>query len=157
MKPISKKIIEAGLVPKHTLMLMQKWGYMDPESKDADQQIVQLDIKDTFSKFVDELDELLEAKNEEDIKEISFSITLRNPFRILWLAEKNGNYFTHSNPIIAFRDEMDRIILPASESPSVGNYFSRLSDEHWFEITSVTPLWADDTIVAYQIEAEQFR
>lgn len=158
MKPITKKVIEAGLVPKHTILLMQKWGYLDPEATaDVDERVVHHDIKSSLTKFVEELDELLEAKKDEDIKETSFSITLRSPFRIMWLYEKYGNYSTYGDPIIAFKDEMDRIILPASESPSEGRLFSRLSDEAWFEITSCTPLWADDTIVAYQIEAEQTR
>jgi hypothetical protein len=161
MKPISKKVIEAGLVPKHTLLLMQRWGYMDPETDDIDQdpilQTVHSDLKEGFAKFVDELDELLEAKQEEDIKETSFSLLLKNPFRIMWLSEKYGNYSTYGDPVVVFKDDLDRLVFPASEECHVGRMFSRMTDESWFEITEVTPLWADDTLAAYQVEVELVR
>ena len=76
MKPISRKVIEAGLVPKHTLLLMRRWGYLDPESCPEILPTIQDDLKQSFLKFVEELEELLDAEDEDyyEIKAIDFSL-----------------------------------------------------------------------------------
>lgn len=76
MKPISKKVIEAGLVPKHTLMLMRRWGYLDLETCPDIIPTMQDDLKQGFLKFVEELEELIAAEEEDDydIKETEFSL-----------------------------------------------------------------------------------
>lgn len=164
MKPISKKVVEAGLVSKHTLLLMKRWGYMDPEQElpeDGEStsmaQRVHSEIKVSFTKFVDDLDQLLEEKETEDIKETKFSITLTDPFQIIRLYEKYGNYEEFGSPIIIFRDETGRMVFPPSEMPGLGDMFEMMDSKDWYEITEVAPLWSGNTIVAYQVEAEKFR
>lgn len=158
MKPISKKIAESGLVPKHTLLLMQRWGYLDPEEPlTTEAEVIQEEIREGFAQFVEELDTLIEAKDEEEMKETKFSITLQDPFRVTWLSEKYGNWSAYGDFIVVFRDEAERMIFPSSESPHIGMRFEVLLDKSWYEVTECTPLWSGDTIVAYQVEAEQLR
>lgn len=166
MKPIAKKVIEAGLVPKHTLMLMKRWGYMDPEDTTSvatsglistEVGKVASDVENGFTQLVEELDELLEAKNEEDIKETKFSITLCNPFRVMWLTkDKYGNYRNYGTQFVVFHDEADRLIFPASEEPSLDSSFEAMVSGDCFHVENVTPLWSGDLIIAYQVETRPF-
>ena len=167
MKPITKKVIESGLVPKHALMLMQRWGYLDPEEAvipdTGPAQRTAKELKSFLVRFVEELDELIEAEAEEEIKETSFSITLNSPLSIIW---KPPIYFGSdlspniwSPPMVIFRDEFGHFIIPdPAWKPEIGHMFRPKTtdgDLHWYEITSCTPLWSGDTLIAYQIDAKE--
>lgn len=159
MKPIIKKVIEAGLIPKHTLLLFKRWGYLEPEATDVDipESVTSKELKAGFIRFVEELDELIEAKADEGIKETRFAITLKEPFRIKWLREdKYSNYIVSDDWIVVvFQDEAGRLIFPPSADPT-DRKFIVMSNNERFEITTCTPLWYGDTLYAYQVEATRF-
>lgn len=145
MKPITKKVIESGLVHKHTVMLMQRWGYLEPEAASI-HGIMQTDLKEGFSKFVEELDELLAEEDDGDIKETKLSITLRNPSLIKWYVPTGDD-----NPIIVFTDESTQLIFPASEEPQSGDRFYAVDTRNLYEITTVTKLWSGSDVIAHQV------
>ena len=161
MKPISQKVIEAGLVPKHALLLFKRWGYLDPEDTDLPEEGPEAakgdQLKEGFIQFVEELDTLLEAKAEEEIKETRFSITLKDPRSVKWLREdKHGNFVDMGDwTLVVFSDEVGRLIFPPSENPAHCR-FRIIATKERMEVTSCTPLWHGDTLYAYQVEAEPF-
>lgn len=145
MKSITKKVIEAGLVSKHTLLLMQRWGYLEPEATPI-HGTMQTDLKEGFAKFVEELDELLAEEDDGDIKETKFSITLRNPSLVKWYVPTGDN-----NPIIVFTDESTQLIFPASEDPQPGDRFYAIDTQNLYEITTVIKLWSGSNVIAHQV------
>lgn len=161
MKPITKKVIEAGLIPKHTLLMFKRWGYLDPEDTSLPEGskavIATADqLKAGFTQLVEELDTLLEEKAEEGIKETRFSVMLIDPFRIKWLVEdKHGNWTSrHELPIVVFKDEAGNMIFPPSAGDPADRRFEMYNSKIQYEITSSVPLWYGDTLYAYQVEAE---
>jgi len=62
MKELSKKIIEAGLVPKHTLQMMEKWKMLDPSDVHAVPSKEELEsrTKEQLTSFAEEIAGLLE-------------------------------------------------------------------------------------------------
>jgi hypothetical protein len=140
VKDISKKIVEAGLVDKHTLVLMQRWGYLDGtvETTKLEQ------TKETFRDFVDDLEGLLDAKDEEGIKETRFAILLSNPINVSWIRDEE-------NPFIVFHDEADNLIFAPGTTPEVGDCFMVVKTRKLNLIEEVTPLWYGDTLYAYQV------
>ncbi len=164
MKPISKKVIEAGLIPKHTLLLFKRWGFLDPKDDilpDTQTALTSAEnLKQGFIRFVEELDELLEEKAEEEPKETRFSITLKEPFAVEWLREdKHGCWVEYSAPydetLVVFKDEADRLIFPPSHDPN-GRHFRIKKSKIHYEVIESTPLWYGSTLYAYQVEAEPF-
>jgi len=158
MKPITKKVIEAGLVSKHTLMLMQRWGYLDPEATELNNAIEISDgLTNGFVKFVEELDELLMEEEDEEIKETRFSMTLRDPMLVAW--DFDLEMGVEIKDMVIFRDEFNNLIFPSSSVPHIGYKFKILDSDNlkeigkWFEITRLTTLWAASCPIAHQVEA----
>jgi hypothetical protein len=150
MKPISKKVVEAGLVDKHTVRLMQKWGYMSigPDDDNPGKQ-VQRDCRESLTEFVDDLDNLLAQEEEVGIKETRLSITLTDPLKVTWVGT--------DSPFVIFRDEAGKFIFPASHIIENGMRFSSVLSGGRrgtsFMITDHVPLWHDDVLYAYQVDA----
>lgn len=149
MKPITKKVIEAGLVPKHTILLMQRWGYLEPEASDI--PTMQADLKEGFIQFVEDLEELIEEEAEKDIQETKFSITLRDPFLVYWIGDAKPR------SVIVFKDESGHLIFPASEGVRLGDIFQTAETKELQEIISVVRLWSGSDIVAYQVDVRSIR
>jgi hypothetical protein len=69
MRPVTKKILEAGLIDKHVQAMLTRWGSLEgiippeqiPEMK-------RLDTKQKLERFVEELEELID-KEEETMRE----------------------------------------------------------------------------------------
>ncbi len=141
MKEISKKIIEAGLVDKHTLRLIQKWGYLDGGVENTKLE----ETKASFHEFVDDLDSLLDAKDEEDIKETRFSIILNNPTIVAWAGDED-------NTFVVFHDETDNLIFAPGSKPEVLNRFWVMKTKKIYTVEEVVPLWYGDTLYAYQVK-----
>ena len=60
MRKLSEKIVEAGLVPKHALQLMERWRLLDPAGVQAQEDATQ----EQLLSFVKEIDALLEDGTE---------------------------------------------------------------------------------------------
>lgn len=163
MKPITKAVIDAGLIPKHTLMLFKRWGYLDPDATEIPEETTAMtrtarEIKDSLHSFVEELDALIEEKAEEPIKETRLSITLRNPFRIQLLFEdKYGNWIEGGEDFVVFHDEADYLIFAPSIEIHMGSKFINVATKDWYEVYSHAPLWHDDMVYADQVEAHKIR
>lgn len=158
MKPIAQKVVDAGLVPKHTLLLFKRWGYMDPEQTEVPDTALakHKELEEGFTQFVEELDTLLEEKQDEEIKETRFSITLGDPFQVRWLYEEDQCYLeTQDAPFIVFHDETGRLIFPTQFDPT-DRYFVAVAKDDRFHVTDCVPLWHGDTLYAYQVEVEPF-
>lgn len=67
---LSKKVIEAGLVPKHTLQLMKMWGMVPEDAEEKDLSILgdSSDLNKMAEELVSDIEELVAV--ERDIPEL---------------------------------------------------------------------------------------
>ena len=71
MKELMKKIIEAGLVPKHTLQMMERWKMVDPRETCSMPSQAELEnrTKAQLQAFAEEISELLEDTTLPEMRE----------------------------------------------------------------------------------------
>jgi hypothetical protein len=159
MKTITKKILESGLIPKHTAALMERWRQLDPGAADMVNTESLLDASsDALVKFVDEIDELM-TKDREDYREARLEV---RGFPIL---VKIGPGLTNpiaafSPLIVVFRDEVynpnnefNTLIFPttANEHLKVGAVVLDTKDDFVSTVEDITPLYLDETVYGYQV------
>lgn len=148
MKELVKRILEAGLVSKHTALLMEKWKALDA---DAAQIVGKSDIRkvsdEALVQFAEELSVLIE-KERTSFHETKLSITMGDPMLVAWVQ------FPRSH-IVVFRDEMGSFIFPPDEALHLrmGNRFQ--SEEDTWEIVESHPLHVGDRRYAHLVEANK--
>jgi len=149
MKPIVQKILESGLVNKHTALLMEKWGTLD---RGASELVGKEDLREasesTLMKFVEELDSLIEEEYRNN-HETRLSIALGEPFLVQPLRWTTGK-------IVVFLDEMENFIFPKDLYPDwllPTGRFRRINDDQVWEIDEVTPLFVGEHRYAHQVRA----
>lgn len=146
MKELVKKILEAGLVNKHTALLMEKWRAVDDGAADiVGKEDIRKVSEEALSQFAEELSVLIE-KERTSFQETRLSITMGDPELAAWVQ------FPHSK-IVVFRDEMGHFIFPPDEALHLrmGNRFT--TEEGIWEIVGANPLHVGDKKYAHLVEA----
>lgn len=156
MKPVVKKVLESGLVSKHTAKLMEKWGSLDRGASSlVDSEVVQK-TEQALADFAEELDELV-SREREKIQETKLCINIGNPVLVTWVlvdvGGKNYDALTKTRKIPVFRDEMGNFLFPTTEEPfiSEGNKFEETSSGKVHEIKEFVPLYMGEYPYGIQV------
>jgi len=146
MKPIVKKILEAGLVDKHTALLMEKWKAVDEGAAElVGREDIRKASEETLLKFVDDIEGLLE-EDRAHLLETKMNILLNSPQFAHW-GGKDGYQF------VLYRDDGNNFIFPPNLPfvIDVGGIF--FMGRNSYEIDEVTPLHTGTSVCAIQIAA----
>lgn len=138
MKPLVKKILEAGLVDKHTARMLERWGQLEDGAEDLVGQR-RIASQKTLEEFVEDLEGLLET--EGDVKETRLEIQVRRPPAEL--------YNRRLGTFAAVQDEMGRYIVSPVNKLYRGDAIS--DDAGNMEVLEVEPLYHGEKLVAYQV------
>jgi hypothetical protein len=97
MKELTKKILEAGLVDKHTTRAMEKWGQLEEGSVAlvGKKKVTET----TLAEFVEDIETLLDQDLE--IRETRFEVSVDGPYTL-----KIGSYEAQ-----CFRDQFGRYLV----------------------------------------------
>jgi hypothetical protein len=150
MKDIVKKVLEAGLVSKHTALLMEKWGTLDRGASDlVDSENIHEMSEKTLLRFVEDIEALIE-RERDSVRETALSIRMANPFQVS-LSRSSGIRV----PYVVFKDEMGRFIFPsyAHEEISEGDIFTRVTTGEKWKVTEVVPLYVGEDLCAVRVVA----
>ena len=114
MKQIVKKILEAGLVEKNAVLLMEKWGQIERGSAEL---VGNKDLREatehSLTKFAEEVEALIE-KDREQVRESRLAIQVGAPFLASWFAQAGvGGEIVRG--VVLYKDEMGNLLFPISE------------------------------------------
>src|SRR4051812_13765626 len=101
MKPLVKKLIESGIIDKHAVQMMEKWGSgVDPGASDlvGNKQV----HEETLTQFAEEIEEMIDNERGQ-VKETRLDISAKAPPSVFSSA-KAGLF-------AAIPDEFDRLIV----------------------------------------------
>ena len=133
MKPIVKKILESGLVDKHTAALMEKWGTLEPGATDlVGKEDLMKASSDTLMKFADDIEGLIETERTR-ITESRLSMLLESPFLAF------VDYGNSVETVALFKDDMEHYFFPPSSLVSIGMKF-KLTDDTEYEIVDIVAI-----------------
>lgn len=161
MKPIVKKILEAGLVDKHIALLMEKWKSVDDGAAElVGKEDIRKASESSLLQFAEEIEQLLDESRS--LHETKLSITVKEPFAITWVLVSEPSSTPASASLIdrvgtqavVFRDEMGNFVFPPGQELMLraGNRF-RLSDGAVWSVVDFIPLFVGEQKYAYQVEA----
>lgn len=150
MKPITKRLLQAGLIDNKFASMLEYWGALDPEEVEHQKAITNLvNTKKDLLQLVDDLDEILGTKETEGIKETRFEIYTRKP---------PVNLFTPSRGMFAaIQDELGRYIIGPNITLTPGDFLWAPGDDGKgpsLRVVEITPLYENDKVVAKQITVE---
>lgn len=146
MKELVKKILEAGLVDKHTALLLEKWRSVDDGAAEmVGKEDIRKISEEALTQFAEELSLLVEEERTS-FHETKLSITMGDPMLVTWALHPRSR-------IVVFRDEMGNFIFPADEALhlNTGNRFQ--SGEDTWEVAGSSPLHVGDKRYAHLVEA----
>jgi hypothetical protein len=109
MKELTKKIIEAGLVNKHTVLALERWGSIDRGASDL--VGVNQVTRETFQEFADDIATLLEKEQPMRETQLDFN-------------GGRGIVFKIANTSLSLdgtMDEMGRIITKPTSALTIGD------------------------------------
>ena len=114
MKQIVKKILEAGLVEKNAVLLMEKWGQVDRGSSElVGTKDLRATTEEAFTRFAEEVEALIE-KEREELRESRLAIQVGDPFLGSWATQAGiGGEIVRG--VVLYKDEMDNFLFPVSE------------------------------------------
>lgn len=146
MKELVKKILEAGLVDKHTALLFERWRTVDSGAADI---VGREDIRkvsvESLVQFAEELAQLIEIERSS-FRESKLSLCLKDPTQITWLHSPQPK-------TSAFHDEMGDFVFAPSHilNLRIGNRF--LAGGETWEIEDCSPLHVGNQCCAYLVSA----
>lgn len=146
MKPLTKRILEAGLVDKHAAKMFESWGQLEPGDSDL---VGRKMVTETgLRAFIDDIEQLTEP--DDEMKETRLDIRVTQP-PVTLLYVKTGNY------IAAIEDEMGRFLIGSAWGFLVPGEVLRIAgeDEDYWTIEQVEPLYQGDDLIAYQITVDK--
>jgi hypothetical protein len=162
MSKLTDKVVQAGLIPDHTLRLLARWGCLSPEEMakfhelpDQTKQKYDATLQQLLQ-LVNEIEELLEEKTlETDIREVDLDAQakLKAEGEQYWVCTNNDAVW-----IDATRDRLGRFILPAAAAPRL-----RPGDKitvpgavpRAFEIVDVEPRYEDNVVAWHVCQVEE--
>jgi hypothetical protein len=149
MKELTKKILEAGLVDKTVVQLLEKWHLLTPE--EAALATKPVAVVEALEKFVENLEELLDREpletTNKPMRETRLEILITRP--------PSGYFCPTTGSFEAVEDEMGRLIC----SPTIDIH---RGDEIWkietpssrpadLIVSDVDKLYENDKVIALQI------
>lgn len=147
MKPLTKKLLESGIVEKNFAIMLERWGSLDPGAAD---EVKSRMVKQRVEEFVDELDEIIESNMEP--KETRIDIVGKG-LEVL--------YCPTAGVFSAALDEMGRLIIPTGFVLQRGDNLWKNEPgrvKHlgpWARVLDVEPLHIEETLVGYQVTIEE--
>jgi len=149
MKKIVEKILESGLVDKHTALLLEKWGQLERGASDVvGKNDLRKASEDALIKFAEEIDDLIEETKQE-LRETRLQIEVGEPLLVHWA----DPFLEHKT--VVFRDRAGDFIFPLSEQKNLypGALFT-INEKGW-RIYSSQKLYKGDQVYAIQVWAEE--
>jgi hypothetical protein len=146
MKPIVKKIIESGLVDRHAVQLMEKWGQVDRGASDlVGRQDLRAATETSLTKFAEEVEGLIEQDREE-VRETKLAIQVGSPILATYGGQK----------IVLFRDNMGNFLFPLTAEGQIipGSLFQTTDDVSWVVLSS-EKLFVGDQPYTIQVQASR--
>ena len=149
MKPLTKKILESGLVDKTTALMLERWGQLEPMA--ADLVGKESITKKTLEEFVSEIEALV-APEAMEVKETRLEIEIKQPPLSLWAPIPGG--------FAAVEDSLGRLIVRAGIELSVGDAIYKSTPgrrenlEADLTISKIEPIYQNDVVVANQLTVE---
>lgn len=143
MKPITKKLLEAGLIEENTVDILRRWLLLSAE--EAEQLGVSKEIRQTLESLVEQLEEILDE--EPKLKETVLEISIRKPPTSYW-APLTGGFST-------VEDAMGRLIVDPLLELVVGDVIYK--DALKWQIESIDPIYINDSVVAKMLSVEKVK
>lgn len=164
MKPIVQKIIESGLVDRHAVQLMEKWGQID---RGASELVGTKDLRaateTSLTQFAEEIEDLID-RDREELRETRLAIQVGEPILAQWMyaqtessdGAKVSMYV--GGKIVLFRDNMGNFMFPLSAEGQVypGAVFQTNDETRWTILRS-EKLYVGDHPYTIQVQAEESR
>jgi hypothetical protein len=146
MRPVTKKILESGLLDKHVTAMLERWGTIDPGGEWA-QGNRKLLTQDQLEKFVEELEELVD-REEETMRETPLDL----PVGVL-------EEFVLPEHHIVFRgrwDNMGRLLVDARLKIKRGEQINCTTQGKFFRALDVTTLYKDEEAYVRLVTVEDW-
>jgi hypothetical protein len=141
MKELTRKILESGLVEKHAVLLMEKWGQLDPGAADlvGRKQVT----VESLSKFVEEIDQLVSLDAAGDTKETRLEVYTSSKVSL----RKQGVVGCFEAAI----DDMGHLLVDPSVNLIPGDILVREADGVMHQVLEVTRIYQNDQLVTQQV------
>lgn len=142
MKPLVKKILESGLVDKHSALMFEKWGQLEPGSADM---VGKKEITEkTLEAFAEDIEALMESEADQ-VRETRLEVHVLPPQE--YFCPELGTF-------PAVRDNMGNLIVSPDLNIQRGHKVTE-GKEMWdlgsAEVLDIELLYLDDKIVAKQV------
>lgn len=155
MKPLVKRILEAGLVDKHTVKLLEKWKHLDDGASNI---VGNKDVRKVSARalvtFAEEIEDLVESSREAE-RETRLAIQVGEPFLIRWKSSSQEPHQSSAN-IVVFKDNMGNFIFPPTAEALLmrREQFVEISDGTVWSVVDYVPLYVGDVMYAYQVTGD---
>lgn len=148
MKPLTRKLIESGLLDKHTIAMMQRWGQWDSgtignavmESSNPAAVSLKEMTEEGLEEFAEELSELLEQRSE--IHETRLEMQVKEKTLIHdHLGKSQEGYF----------DLAGNLIIPVPLRLRVHRGSRLRANTQTYQVLDMDPVYQNDEMVALQV------
>lgn len=145
MKPLVRKILESGLVSKHTAKMMEHWGWLEEGASDlASKSLMERDTKVLLSKLAEDIGDLLE--DEYKIRETRLDHNVR---RSLSVRVPDGRV------VDADEDYMGHLIILVGVGIGRGDVlYSSDGVVALYRVLDVDNMYIGATVVGHQLTVE---
>lgn len=151
MRELTKKVIEAGLVDKNTLQLMEKWKLVNPQGVEELHDPTQ----EAMTQLVNDIAELVEQETVvPEMRETApgMESLFQDPLQVELSGEPD---FVSTNEVEAVMDEMGRFGFKAPLDIEVGTFIR--DGEFIYRIDNVERRYVGETVAYYVCDVEQVR
>jgi len=146
MKPLVRKILEAGIIDKHVTLMFERWGQLDKGSEDL---IGKKNVShQTMAEFADEIETLLETDLE--MKETRLEVPVTKPPIELFCP--TTLHFSAVEDVMGKYIVSPKVIL--HRGSRVWPDDATMGGSHW-TVLEVEPLYQGDDLIAYQVTVEK--
>jgi hypothetical protein len=138
VKELTKKVLEAGLVEKHTARMFEQWGHLDRGSADlVGQQKV---TAETLEAFVEDIDKLIEKSSEVHETALDINVTAEFDF------EDDAGKKVH-----AYVDYMGYLLVLVGQRMKIHRGSKIRQDGKTFAVLDIEPFYQNDEMVALRL------
>jgi hypothetical protein len=139
-----KKVLEAGLVDKHSAIMFERWGQLEPGAADlvGQKQVTAKSLAD----FAEDIESLLES-NVGEVKETRLDVRVTPP--VLMECAHRG-YFS------AFLDELGRLIVGPEDFLVPGDMVWQVNkQDDPRQVLEIVRLYQGDVVTALQVTVDK--
>ena len=140
MRPLSRKILEAGLVEKHAAKLFERWGQLEPGSANLVGQRMVTEV--TLAAFADDIESLLANEEENDHKATVLEVNAKLELDFIDPA---------GNKVHCWVDYMGHLIVPVSRKVRVHRGSRIQADGKTYTVLDIDTVYQNDDMVALQL------